>query len=130
MTSIQVLTILFSMIGLAANGQKITEDCGHSTDPKLNKCELEFFDSFFIDPVFRKKDYDFRDKKFAFLSAGQLVEKDDFFKLISEYRRPKGFHFFNLDQRTKTGYDGIILINLKAYNLDNIAETIKKQKEK
>ena len=107
-TTIHILIILFSLVWLTAKGQKITDDCEHDKDPRLNKCELEFFDSFFADSVFKKKDYDFRDKKFAFLSAGQLMDKDDFFKLISEYRGPKGFDFFNIDQRTKTGYDGII----------------------
>src|SRR6185369_4833880 len=121
--TIHTLTILFFLAGLTASGQKITGDCGHDKDPKLSKCELEFFDVFFSDAVFKKKDHDFQDRNFAFLSAGQLIDKDDFFKLVLDYRGPKGFDFFNIDQRTKTGYDGIISINLKAHNLDNIAET-------
>lgn len=128
-TTIYILTILLSIAGLTANGQSAT-DCGHDKDPRLNKCELEFFDSFFSDTAFKKKEYTFQDKKFAFLSAGQLLAKDEFFKLALNYRGPKGFDFFNRDQRIKTGYDGIISINLKAYNLDNIAESIKKQKDK
>ena len=129
-TTIYTLTILISLFWLTASGQIVVDDCKHDKDPKLSKCELDFFDAFFADAVFKKKDYNFQDKKFAFLSAGQPIDKDDFFKVISKYRGPKGFDFFNNDQKTKTGYDGIISIHLKAYNLDNLAETIKKQKNK
>ena len=126
--TIHTLTALISLVWLTASGQKVTDDCGRDKDPKLNKCELAFFDEFFADSVFKKKDYNFQDKKFVFLSAGQIMDKDDFFKNVSDYRGPKGFDFFNNDQRSKTGYDGIISINLKEYNLDTIAETIKNKK--
>jgi hypothetical protein len=128
--TIPTLTILISLASLTASGQRIADDCGLDKSAKLNKCELGFFEAFFADSVFKKKDYNFQDKKFAFLSAGQLIDKDVFFKNISDYRGPKGFDFFNKDQVAKTGYDGIISINLKTYNLDIIAEMIKKQKNK
>jgi hypothetical protein len=128
--TIDILIILLSLVSLTTNGQKVGDGCGLDKDPKLNKCELEFFDSFFSDEVFKKKNYNFQDKMFAFISGGQLIHKDDFFKLVVNYRGPKGFDFFNNEQRAKTGYDGVISVNSKAYNLDNIAKMIEKQKGK
>jgi len=129
-TTVYILTIFLSFISLTSNGQKVREGCGLDKEPTLNKCELEFFDSFFGDENLKKKNFDFREKKFAFISGGQLIDKDDFFKLVEDYRGPKGFDFFNNEQKAKTGYDGIILVNLKAYSLDNIAQIIEKEKGK
>jgi hypothetical protein len=129
-TTVHILTIFLLLVSLTTNGQKIGDGCGLDKDPKLNKCELEFFDSFFSDKVYKKKNYDFQDKIFAFISGGQLIDKDDFFKLITNYRGPKGFDFFKNEQRNKTGYDGIIIINIKAYTLDNIVKMMENQKDK
>lgn len=127
---LHLLTLFLSFVSLTSNGQETHDGCGIDKDPKLNQCELEFFDSFFDDEGFKKKNYDFRDKKFAFISGAQLLDKDEFFKLVSNYRGPKGFNFFTSELRTRTGYDGIVLINLKAYNLDDMARIIEKQKDK
>ena len=128
--TIRILTILLSLVSLATSGQNASDGCGLDRDPKLNKCELEFFNTLFGDEVFKKKNYDFHGKAFAFISGGQLVSKDDFFKLVVDYKGPKGFDFFNCEQRARTGFAGIISINSKAYNLDNIAKMIEKQKDK
>lgn len=129
-TTLHLLIILLSITWLTCNGQGVGDACGVDKKSVLNECELEFFDTFFEAEIFNKTDHDFRGKRFAFISSGELKDKVEFFEGISEYKGPKGFDFFNQDQRTKTGYDGVIVINLKMYNINDIIELILNQKGK
>ena len=126
MKRLVTLTVLLTTIWLTSSGQTTTTDCGVDKNPKLNKCELEFLDSFFADAIYKKTDYNFSDKKFAFISGQQLIDKDVFFKSADVFRGPKGFDFFDNEQKTRTGYDGVIIINLKMYNKDNVIKLIEK----
>lgn len=82
---------------------------------------------FFADAIFKKKDYDFSEKKFAFISGQQLIDKDVFFKSADVYRGPKGFDLFDNEQKARTGYDGVIIINLKMYNKETVIKLLEQK---
>jgi hypothetical protein len=127
MKRVITLTVLLTIICLTSRGQVTITDCGVDKNPILNKCELEFLDSFFADAIFKRKDYNFSDKKFAFVSGQQLIDKDVFFKSADFYRGPKGFDLFDNEQKAKTGYDGVIIINLKMYNKKTVIKLIEQK---
>jgi hypothetical protein len=126
-----LLIALFQMAAQESKGQKIKQDsCGVDKSAVLNKCELSFLDTFFADSIFKKENYDFSNKKFAFISGGELLDKDNFFKLIEGYKGPKGFDFIEKEKRMQTGFDGIILVSLKRYNVNDIVKLLKTQNNK
>lgn len=121
-----VLGMTLLLLGANSHGQEFKyENCGTDTSAMLNECEVRFLNHFYTEEMLKKKAHEFSGKRFAFISADRIITKKDFFDLTAHYRGPKGFDFFTKEQKALTGYDGVVMINRKAYNLDQIAKLIR-----
>lgn len=124
-TIFRLLTILL-LFGHRCDAQTINKDSsGLDSSEVLNKYEIALLDSIFSDPLFEKSKHEFKDKKIAFFSATEYLPKDEFFKIAKSYRGPKGFDVLDENQQRETGYDIIILINVKAYQKDYYTNKLK-----
>ena len=121
-----VIVFHFLFTALISNGQATDQDsCGNNESPFLNKCEAVFFDSLFATMTSRKEKTNFLNKKIAFFYDYSQVSKEQFFILIKGFRGPKGVDILNDKQKDETGYDAIVMVNLKSYQKDYFVNKLK-----
>ena len=119
-----VIVFHFLFTALISNGQATDQDsCGNNESPFLNKCEAVFFDSLFATMTSRKEKTDFLNKFEKLFEANNFEEQ--FFILIKGFRGPKGVDILNDKQKDETGYDAIVMVNLKSYQKDYFVNKLK-----
>ncbi len=108
-----LITTFFSVLTIGLFGQTV-DSLGLDNNPRLNKYEADYFNTEFKD---QRKDFDFTDKKVAFItgsSAGKHWTKTEYFKELKERLKiNSGITdspiFLTPDERANSGdYDVIV----------------------
>lgn len=107
------ITTLFSLLTTGLFCQTV-DSLGRDNNPRLNKYEADYFNSEFKD---QRKDFDFTDKKVAFITgsaANKLWTKTEYFEELKERLKVNSgitdwAIFLTPDERAKSGdYDVIV----------------------
>ena len=107
------LAILISFLATGLFGQTI-DSLGLDDNPQLTKYESDYFNKEFKDWI---KDFDFTDKKIAFLTgstANKHLTKTDYFnevksRLKDNYGMTHSALYLKKKKKLKSGYDAIVV---------------------
>lgn len=105
--------LIFTMVSLNLSGQQ-SNNCGKDNDPKINKDEASFLNSYLTDT---KNGFDFSGKKIAFVtgsSGSKIGTKSEYFHEVRKWsldnsKISTSFIILTDDEKLKSGgYDAII----------------------
>jgi hypothetical protein len=107
------ITTLLSILTIGLFGQTI-DSLGLDNNPRLTKYEAEYFNNEFKD---WRKEFDFTDKKVAFLTgstANKHLTKTNYFnevksRLKDNYGMTHSALYLTEEEKLKSGYDAIIV---------------------
>jgi hypothetical protein len=111
------ITTLLSILTIGLFGQTI-DSLGLDNNPRLTKCEAEYFNNEFKD---WRKEFDFTDKKVAFVTgstANKHLTKTDYFnkvksRLKDNYEMTHSALYLTEEEKLKSGYDAIVVSWIK-----------------
>lgn len=112
-----LLLLILTALGCSISAQSL-DSLGKNDDPVLSHYESEYLNK---ELKGQRKSFDFTDRKMIFItgsSATNFLTKSDYFKEVKKKNKTKaGIHqtlvIFDIDEIKDTGYDGMIMVEVK-----------------
>ncbi|MDD4848707.1 MAG: hypothetical protein PHR53_08095 [Bacteroidales bacterium] len=116
-----VFVFLLSILFQSVNAQEIIDSCGMNNDALMNSYEANFLNDYYRD----KGQFDFSDKKIAFITGGGgaiISSKSEYFNHVKQWKNNHNTTIetklivLNLNEKELSGgYDAIVLFWVKFF---------------